>query len=115
MLLERDAELGRALLELVARHLPGEALVLHLLRDRADVDLVEAPVRPNVGDGDDEPAHLVAGVDGLREQARARQSLSRFERRRRRPALRPVDHDPRRPAPERSLDELTDLAAQWDG
>src|SRR5262245_25166135 len=31
VLVERHAQLGRALLELVARHLPGEALVLHLL------------------------------------------------------------------------------------
>ena len=37
-----------ALLELVARHLPGEALVLHLLGDGPDVDLVEAAVRADV-------------------------------------------------------------------
>src|SRR4030095_16972420 len=40
VLVERHAELGCALLELVPGDLAREALVLHLLHDRADVDLV---------------------------------------------------------------------------
>ena len=40
--------------------------------DRAEVDLVEAAVRADVRDRDDEAGHLVAGVDDLGEQARAR-------------------------------------------
>src|SRR5690349_7294794 len=39
MLVERHAELGGTLLQLIAWDLPGEALVLHLLDDRPDVDL----------------------------------------------------------------------------
>src|SRR5256885_16949364 len=68
VLVEGHAKLLRALLELVARHLPGEALVAHLLGDRSDVDLVEAAVGPDVSDGDDEAGHLVAGVHRAGEE-----------------------------------------------
>src|SRR6185436_4709602 len=72
VLVEWDAELRHALLELVARNLPGEALVLHLLDDGSDVDLVEVAVRSDVGHRDHEAGHLVAGVDRLRQKARPR-------------------------------------------
>jgi len=39
---------------------------------RSDIDLVEAAVRPDVGHGDDEARHLVAGVHGLCERTGAR-------------------------------------------
>ena len=56
-----------ALEELVAWNRSGEAPVLHLLDHRVGVDLVEAAVRADVRDRDDKAAHLVAGVDRLRQ------------------------------------------------
>src|ERR1051326_8553424 len=48
VLVERHAELDRALLELVARDLPGKAVVPELLGAGTDVELVETAVRADV-------------------------------------------------------------------
>src|SRR5438132_906358 len=70
VLIERDAKLQGALLELIAGDLPGEAFVAHLLVHRAGVDFVEAAIRADVGHRDDEAGHLVAGVHRLGQVTR---------------------------------------------
>src|ERR1035437_1839825 len=72
MLLEGNAQFLCTLDQLVPRHLPGEALVLHLLDDGVRIHLIEAAVRADVRDGDDEATQLVAGVDGPRQEAYTR-------------------------------------------
>src|SRR5215218_1854354 len=72
VLIKWHADLVRALGELVAGDLSREALVLHLLRDRSHVDLIQAAIRPNQRNRDDEAAHLVARVHGACQVRRAR-------------------------------------------
>src|ERR1035437_2731284 len=72
VLFEADAQFLGAPDQLVAGNLAGEALVLHLLDDGVCVHLVEASVRTDVRDREDEAAQLVAGVYGPRQQADSR-------------------------------------------